>query len=312
MKICVIGDLHLRTKRPRCRREEDFAEVGLEKLEQILLIANDHKVDIIVQTGDWFHSANPSNELVIKCLKILQEVIHPPILAIHGQHDLEYHTESAARRSALRVLEAAKALTILEADKSYTIPSEPRAFTFWGAPWGQEPIPVQQNGRANVLVAHTMVGDKPLWLGQDLRSPSGYIKKHPGFDLYLFGDYHYPFYTIKEKKLLALNPGCVIRQNASERELAHQPAIVIITFSELEEDFYVDTINLEVSSVEEAFDLSLKDEPIKPDEKMTEFVRSLKEAGKIGVDFKSNLTAYLESHDEPEGVHREIWQALEK
>ena len=299
MKLLLVGDAHFRASTPRKRKDEDFVALCDDKLCQILRIMGEKDCDYVIQAGDLFHTPNPSYRLLNMLINRLRGYMSR-FLVIHGQHDLAYHSQEAIKRSAISLLHAAGCLTPLPADGLCFPASE---LCLCGASFGQQPGKPKADLRCyNVLVAHTMVGNKPLWPGHSLTGPEEYVQNHPGFDLYFLGDYHYP-YTVKVGDALVVNAGCLIRANASERELEHRPKVVIVdTETQETEDVY-----LNVSPVEEAFDLS----DIKKDQEentvdIDAFVQRLKDSGDIAVSFKDMLDVFFETNDVDDSVKQTI------
>ena len=222
----------------------------------------------------------------------------PYIYTIHGQHDLSYHNQSSMKGSALTLLEAAGCLSCLYFDTPYY---SDRINTF-GASFGQEPIKPKKDDY-NILVAHTMVGDKELYPGQKLTGPEQYVKKHPGYNLYCLGDYHYPF-SVKVGDAWVINPGAMLRLKASERELEHRPKVVIFdTKTNTPKDIYLD-----VKPASEAFDLS--NLPKKSTKNFEGFVERLKNMGELGVSFQENLQLYFEENKVKENIKKMILLAM--
>ncbi len=307
MKILIVGDLHLRTRPPARRREVDFAAVCLGKLVQIVRIGRE-RADAIIQVGDFFDSPDPSLGLIAKTILVLQGAAKDVMertdwYAIHGQHDLRYHSQEAAGRSALRVLEAAKCLWMIDDEEGQVDDSEMSAALF-GVSFGQEP-PTCPNVGFNVLVAHAMVGDKPLWSGHDLTGPEQYVRKYPGYALYCLGDYHYPF-SARVGDAWVINPGAVLRLTADERDCGRRPKVVLFdTDTRQPEDIYLD-----VAPEAEAFDLEGMEKDFRAEgASFAGMADALKRTGKLGVNFKENLAAAMDAAQVEPGVRDRIWLA---
>ena len=308
MKLLLVGDMHLRIKAPQRRTDDDFMETCLGKLRQVYQIAYDHDCMDIIQVGDFFDRPDPSKKLLAAVIKqMIGDATR--FFTIHGQHDMAYHTEASMESSALRVLEAAGVLQVVENRPTFNAGE----LLLVGASFGQRPPtlslidlpnPDQFRGAFKVLVAHTMVGDKPLWPGQDLPSPRAYAKAHPGYDLYVLGDYHYDFETWVGKRAV-INPGCLIRKTAAERD--HKPKVVVFDTEAREaEDVYLD-----VAPASDVFDLDgLGDD--KPANVFDGLTDRLKKMGSVGVSFAENLNAYFDAEKTPERIRKLIWQELEK
>lgn len=321
MKLLITGDWHLRASRPERRTEEDFAAVCLGKVNQVLDIAEREECRLIIQPGDFFHTPRPSGELVVGLMVLLKQhdfLRRADLLTIHGQHDLAYHSKAARESSMLRILDVGGLLWLLdyrEVDEKkgnnnliedFTVSTVTTEVCIRGAGWGQEPPPPpEEHYDCKVLVAHAMVGDKKLWPSQELTGPADWVRKHPGYDLYVLGDYHYPFME-KVGDALVVNAGVLIRQQYSERELNHRPQVVAYDT----ETRKTKTIYLDVAPAEKAFSPpSARSEKA---EQFEEFTRRLQEQGKVGVDFESNLQAFLEAYETPPKVREAVWQAVKE
>ena len=301
MKLAIIGDFHIRQTRPRYRTEEDFLEVCMGKLRQVQQIAEDNGCFAILQPGDLFDSPTPGHLALRRFIEVRPEPSKIPFLTIHGQHDLSYHSEKSAKHAATAPLEAAIALDIVDG-QGYTLPKHIKIV---GADFGQAPPPAHEF-IYNILLTHAPVGDRPLWPGHELTSPEAYVRKHPGYDLYVLGDYHYPF-TVKVGEATLINAGCVVRQSADERTLRHRPKVVVFNT----DDSSTKDIYLDAAPVEKAFDLSRKeaDKPAEgPD--FEEFVAELRKGGKVGVDFGDNLMALFEQRGVPQRIRDYVLMAL--
>ena len=309
MKLLIVGDLHLRTRPPRRRREADFAGVCLGKLRQIVAIGRD-RADAVVQVGDFFDSPDPSKGLIADVIEAMKEVPES-WFAVHGQHDLRYHSQEAAGKSALRILEAANAVRIAKA-KGYVVSRSGvciHPFCFIGASFGQVPRKCPAD-KISILVAHAMVGDRPLWPGHDLTGPEQYVRKHPGYSLYCLGDYHYPF-SVRVGDAWVINPGAVLRLTADERDRSRRPKVVLFDTDGGEpEDIYLD-----VAPEAEAFDLGGYAKNADAEEAKASFAgmaEVLKQTGQLGVNFKENLVAAMDELNTPPDVRERVWLLWEK
>jgi len=86
MKILHTADWHLGKKLDRFSRIEEQRAV----MEEIVQIANDQKVDMVIVAGDLFDNFNPNTdavELFYKTLKQLSYEGKRPVVAISGNHD---------------------------------------------------------------------------------------------------------------------------------------------------------------------------------------------------------------------------------
>ena len=93
MKILHTADWHLGKKLDRFSRLEEQIEV----LEEIIGVADEKAVDLVLIAGDLFDNFNPSVEaieLFYKTLKRLTSHGKRPVIAISGNHDSPYLVDS--------------------------------------------------------------------------------------------------------------------------------------------------------------------------------------------------------------------------
>lgn len=93
MKILHTADWHLGKKLDRFSRLEEQIEV----LEEIIGVADEKAVDLVLIAGDLFDNFNPSVEaieLFYKTLKRLTSHGKRPVIAISGNHDSPYLIDS--------------------------------------------------------------------------------------------------------------------------------------------------------------------------------------------------------------------------
>ena len=86
MKILHTADWHLGKRLDRFSRIDEQRAV----MEEIVQIANDQKVDMVIVAGDLFDNFTPNTdavELFYKTLKQLSYEGKRPVVAISGNHD---------------------------------------------------------------------------------------------------------------------------------------------------------------------------------------------------------------------------------
>ncbi len=289
MKILLLGDTHLRVRTPKSRTESDFMlDVCINKLHQAIDIYKENDCELAIQVGDFFDIPDPSKALMASVISLFRKYNFKP-LVIHGQHDMLYHSELSIMKSSLRVLDAAEAITV--SDPILNDSWVNKEIRVYGCPFSHTPEKLSdsiiKDNLINVLVAHTMVGDKPLFPGHDLTGPEQYVKKYPGYDLYVLGDYHYPF-TVKVGKSLVVNPGAMIRLSSAVRDKAHKPKVVIYdTYTMVVEDIFLD-----VGSIDESFKKEVEKSESLLD--IDILVAQLSKGNREAAPFRERLEKYLE------------------
>ena len=285
MKFCLLGDGHVKDTTPSGRVEEDFRAVCLQKLDNVLSTACERACRAVLQAGDFFDKPSPSKGLICDIIELIRKH-NIPVYAIHGQHDMLYHSLKYKEESALRIIATAlpDLFKLVDcADYGMSIGN----VDIYGHAYGETPKMPKDDKRFNICISHAMVGDNELYPGQPLISPSGYVKKYAGYNLYLLGDYHYS-YEYEADDVTLINCGAMLRLSRSDRDRKHKPHVVI---------FDTETLEYELEY------LSVKDNPFfENDEKkkenkiLDEFVAKLRKEGSIGTSFFDNLDVYVEKN----------------
>ncbi|KAF9760895.1 Double-strand break repair protein MRE11 [Nosema granulosis] len=141
MKILITSDNHLGYKEKDDIRGKD----SFDTFEEILMLANEHNVDFILQGGDLFHDNRPSRYCIDKTIQLLSKYctgtdrtnikeisklnkstdsvsISIPMLAIHGNHD---DPSGLNRISTLNILHSAGLISYIGKYNSEKIIVEP-------------------------------------------------------------------------------------------------------------------------------------------------------------------------------------------
>jgi exonuclease SbcD len=103
-KALIIGDVHYRAGNPRSRLD-DYQEAITAKLLECFELAQEHKVDVILQPGDLFDSPGLAWDTV-KQLALVLKKAPCPFLTIPGTHDTWAHNLSTLYRTPFSFLSA--------------------------------------------------------------------------------------------------------------------------------------------------------------------------------------------------------------
>ena len=251
MKLGLLGDLQLTNKGPE-RRIDDYWMTLQMKLTQALEIFAEKECDCVLQVGDFFDSptvANKVEAVIIQLFHHFRRYGQDRALCVYGQHDISGHSKYTLPNSPLAVLQAAGVIKILD-DNPVLVGEEDNTICIYGASFG-ESIPEPYEDSYNILVTHRMIGDRPLWPGQELVGPRVFLRKHPGYNLIVCGDYHFRFIETWNGRTI-INPGAIVRKTISKFDLEHKPAVVIFDTDTSE----LEIIELSVQPPEKVFDLT--------------------------------------------------------
>lgn len=300
MKIGVIGDLHLTNHIPE-RRQDDYFQTLLGKLQQAMDIFTAEGVAYVVQVGDFFDSPTVANRVKSAAIRFFRKY-SIPVLCIYGQHDITGHSAATLPNSPLVVLEAAGVVSILgkrELGGNVTI---------YGASFGEDiPLPANPAG-LNILVTHQMIGDRPLYPGQPLESPRVFLRHHPQYQLVLCGDYHYPFQDTYGGQII-LNTGCIVRKNLKDVDMGLQPAVATIDL----ETLVVTHHPLQVEDSSTVFDLTRPVKPVKVETNevvLQRLVEDLRQSRAVKAGWQAILLRLLDEQKVDVGVKQVLDEAM--
>jgi DNA repair exonuclease SbcCD nuclease subunit len=304
VKLLLTGDKHIRYAAPE-NRIDDFFEVQLAKEREMLEIAGEHDCQAILQPGDMFDSPNPPRYAMSRYIELYHE-FGTEIFTVLGQHDTSMRNlDAAVKKTASYLLQSAGVIKIIGLDgKHESLYGGAETVCLHGLSFEQEAVPVPVEGVFNILMAHASVGDKPLFPGQALEGPREYARRHPGFDLILLGDYHYP-YEDKWQNTDIINCGVSIRKTVDKRELEHKPHVIVYdTDTRLYTTHY-----LTIKPWNEVFRIPEKAEE---SSRLLDFINSLKTSAGIELSFASNLRLFYASNPVRSAVKDRIAEVAEK
>lgn len=305
MILGLLGDTQFTNRSPE-RRLDNYWDTLTGKAEQALTIFDDNGCDFIIQPGDFFDSPTVADRVMTVLINLLKK--HgKEVCCVAGQHDITGHSLYTLANSPLAVLQAARVVKIVDKN-CYSLgtfaPPKHDDVHVYGASFGEE-VPKPFDYGYNILVIHKMIGNRPLYPGQDLIDPKRFLKKYLGFNLIVCGDYHYRFIETWNGRTI-INPGALVRKTISKFDLEHKPAVVIF-------DTKTDTskvIELDVEPPERVFDLTRTKK--KDLNVLLRFIERLKNRGKEIVGWKHLLLELLEERKESLEVRNIIDECLEE
>ena len=287
MKFLITGDWHLRLNKPILRKDENYLDTQIDKVNQILELSTKNRCDYILQPGDFFDSFDTPFLVINKFIKILNKS-SKSLIAVSGQHDKKNHTKELGKTS-LGIMDACDSIKILKNDNTFI----KNNVTFYGASWGEEIPKIVTPDNFNVLLTHRMIiKDKKLWDQQkQYNVASALLQKHE-YDLIISGDNHQTFTQEKKGKIL-VNCGSLLRTRIDQED--HKPCVFLFdtTTKELEQIF------LKVKPASEVFDLYRKKKEKERNEKLESLIKGLEETDieSLDLDFVSVLYNVIENTD---------------
>lgn len=296
MKLLLLGDSHITDKKPERRKDENYLDTILSKLNQVEQIGVKYKCEVVIQSGDWYDSWRVGNNVTCEMISFLKKS-RMKWFCIWGQHDIYGHSADSFSYSSLRILQEAGVVKVLGKDPVIMDDEIELGTHLYGASFGQDVPEVITEGY-NILVVHQMIGDVPLYPDQDLVHPAAFLRKYPQFNLVLAGDYHYRF-AARLGNRVCINPGALVRQTIGENDLKHKPAVVV--FDTTNNEFEV--VELKVVPSEEVFDLEIKEKKEDPNyERLLEFLENIKKSTNTAVGWKKILAELILKEKAPDRV----------
>jgi len=294
----LCSDLHLSDKPPVARAEEEDWYGCMEAVLKFITKTYDKYEVPVIFAGDLFHKAKSPPKLEILAMHWMQAW---QLQAIPGQHDLPAHRLEAVEESSYGVV--LRGLGIL----STLSPECPRAnsdIKITGFPFGS---PLSANTRKKdllqVAVIHQLIwkGEPPFPGAPESGNVKNVVKELKGFDVIVAGDNHQGFVT-QVGDTTVVNCGSVMRRAADQVD--YQPHIYI-----LHRDGSVKAIPVPIDKDK----LGLKHLEIKKDrdERVENFVKSLRDDAEIELSFEKNLDQYFNLNKVGKEVQQTILAAME-
>ena len=284
MKLLVTGDWHLRFNRPRLRIDKSYFQIQLDKISEILNIANKYECSYILQPGDFFDNIETSDFVKAQYIYLLLKIHSIKILCVAGQHDMKHHSKKI-EKTPLAVMKAAGVLDILEPDcLPYT--SSAHGCHFYGASWKQEIPKVKNKDKFNILLIHRMIVDNKLWAQQENCVYANHMIRRTNFDLIVSGDNHKSFIIQRGDKTI-INCGSLMRTRIDQMD--HKPVVYVYDT----QDRSIEKIYLNIKPAIKVFDVEKVKEIKERNEELDSFVEMLDspvlDDEEMGLDFVENL-----------------------
>ncbi len=245
MKILHITDSHGTVKSPESRTDL-FYLTFLRKLAEIAYVVKLHKIDMILHTGDLFHSSRVSNKFMGQVAEIIK-AWGVPLYVVPGNHDIDGYTIDTIDQTSLGLLAKTGVLTLLTRDNPIRINApQPANKTITVAISGQEyyadidtgnmeDFEMQQDeADINILAIHGYIADTQQHPNIRCTYPKDIITDA---DIILSGHYHRSF-AMDVGNVAYYNPGSMMRVEMTDYNKTHMPQYGILDI-ELDNQGYV-------------------------------------------------------------------------
>lgn len=338
LKFLYFGDKHERITSPE-NRIDNYRETQSVKTKEIIEIGKRHNIKAFLQPGDFFHTHNPSLAFVSQIIKewtgesfftLLQDFTSNkitgeemqskaqdfiPIIGTVGNHELLGNSIKNLKTSPPYFLEEVGLMKLVTKDEPMIFEDEDGltvAITgthyhhFIDTPEYIDDYVVEEKlGDIHIHIVHGMLSDKGM--GPYIRHTLIDDIKHTKADLTITGHDHIGFPLREVDGKYFVNPGAIIRQTNSLKELKRSPKVMLIEAT-TEDGLKIDFIPLrtalkgdEVLSREKIEDRQAKEARFHEFEKevrassgeknkdIVEIIRELEETPEITKEIKEEL-----------------------
>jgi len=136
MKILHITDSHGTVKGPESRKDVYYISF-LKKLYELGFVVKKNNIDLIVHTGDLFHTARVSDKFAGQVSEMIK-AMGIPFYVVPGNHDIEGYTTDTIDQTKLGLVAKAGVVTILDRDNPIRITANQGGEEYTVAISGQE------------------------------------------------------------------------------------------------------------------------------------------------------------------------------
>lgn len=247
MKILFFTDTHIRGTNPK-NRVDDFTRTLEDKLNEIVFLVDDLKIDYVIHGGDLFDRPDLSVSVVSNFAKILKKV-KVPFYIVCGNHDIFGHNPKTIDRTMLGLLSSLDFIEIIKEEETKILSKDGLKVQLTGQPYVYDIDSnfkdkyiledISEGMDFSIHVVHGMLLDRPFVKG----IPFTLIDeiKQTKANITLSGHYHAGFKTQFIDGKYFINPGSLARVTNSLEEISRTPKVVLI---ELNESITINLIEL--------------------------------------------------------------------
>lgn len=309
MKILYFTDTHIRGNSPRSRKD-DFPATIRRKMEEIVEIAREHKVDYVLHGGDVFDHPNLSPAVVGDFASLFRG-FGVPVYAIAGNHDVYAHNPITLPRTMLGLLDAFGTLQLVHEGDRIKLEKDGLIVQLSGQPFHYDldkrdvtlDYAVKNEIQADYCIhmAHSMLVDRPLPDSVAHTLVSQLWELESDVDVLLSGHYHAGFPIQHREGRYVINPGAVSRVNNHISEMRRTPQVVLL---ELTDHIEVTVVSLTSAQPgDEILDRSHIEKAQYQEERWAEFTRQVD----VALELKTlNVDTIIEKIAENEQINEQV------
>lgn len=309
MKFLFLTDTHIRGTSP-VNRKDNFLEALKTKLEEVIQLIRDQKIDICLHGGDIFDRPDISPSIVREVGIILRKC-PIPIYTVAGNHDIYGHNPETTNRTMLGLLDGLGIVKVLFPSQKVFLEKDGIRVQLTGQPFHYDLdresklegyiVEKEKNVDYAIHLVHGLLLEKPLFPIGSYTLIENIMRTQA--DVTLVGHYHRGFSKVIELEgKYFVNPGSLMRLEASMTEIKRRPQVVLLNLSRqgVKVNLYKLKSALLGQQVLDETQLATRDYREK---KMVDFIQGIKEVGA----FKAfNIQEIMEMIVEREGINFKI------
>lgn len=236
MKILHITDSHGTVKSPESRQDVYYLAF-LKKFYELGLVIKQQHIDMVIHTGDLFHTARVSDKFAGQVSELIK-TWGVPMYVVPGNHDIEGYTVDTIDQTKLGLLAKTGVIQLLDREspiritatqpntnESYTVAISGQEYYAHIDEGNMQDFEMQQNeADFNILAIHGYIADTPqnpnikCTMVQDVLTDA---------DVILTGHYHRQF-EYNGPDVDIYNPGSMLRVDQTEYNRTHTPMYGIL------------------------------------------------------------------------------------
>lgn len=234
MKILHITDSHGTVKGPESRKDIYYITF-LRKLYELGYVVKKEKIDMVIHTGDLFHTARVSDKFAGQVSEMIKSW-QVPVYVVPGNHDIEGYTTDTIDQTKLGLLAKAGVIQLLDRDNPITITANQDGEEYTVAISGQEyyahidegnmqDFEMQQDeADFNILAIHGYIADTAQHPNIKCTMVNDIVTDA---DVILTGHYHRQF-EWNGPDVDIYNPGSMMRVEQTDYNKTHIPQYGIL------------------------------------------------------------------------------------
>jgi len=275
--------VHVSDRSPDSWKGDYPAEIWSD-LEQIGQLASEHKVDAVLDGGDYFHikSASKNSHASMYRTGLIHSKYECPVFHVEGNHDIKHNNLDSVVQQPIGVLYVYRVFRQLREEVFQKDGLQVRVV---GVPYSlrrtiNDLLEIQKQPEDDYLVAvvHALASGspptnvegffkEPVFRYSDLVTPNG-----P--DVWCFGHWHQDQGVVDIDGKHFVNQGAVSRGALVHENITRTPQVALLEFGS---NIGIELLPLNVAPAEEVFDFEKKERIETENRNIDEFVEKLQE-----------------------------------